>query len=188
MDRGSSDAPPNMSSFPVPGSWSEENAGAVRGPPAVWILAANTVPMIEHVTAAQGTWAIWPPEPTQSVLPATATQSAHYSSNTGSILPRAFAQLCVLPSSPLHKPKLFSDIWLSSLPLPPTLCQPWGGGGTYFMHPEWSWQRATGTRTTQRGKAASRPPEAVSSSRLSSRCPHSPPLLDRPHLGIQSGE
>lgn len=63
MDRGSSDAPPNMSSFPVPGSWSEENAGAVRGPPAVWILAANTVPMIEHVTAAQGTWAIWPPEP-----------------------------------------------------------------------------------------------------------------------------
>lgn len=45
-------APPPMSSFPVPGSWSEENAGAIGGPPAVWILAANTVPVIEHGTAA----------------------------------------------------------------------------------------------------------------------------------------
>lgn len=52
----------------------------------------------------------------------------------------------------------------------------------FFMHPEYSWQRATGTRTTQRGKAASRPPEAASSSRLRSRCPHSPALLGRPHL------
>lgn len=51
------------------------------------------------------------------------------------------------------------------------------------MHPECCWQRATGTRTTQRGKAASRPPEAASSSRLSSRCPVSPPP-ERPHLGV----
>ena len=55
--------------------------------------------------------------------------------------------------------------------------------GTHFMHPEYCWQRATGTRTTQRGKAASRPPEAVSSSRLNSRRPASP-LLNRPHLGV----
>lgn len=51
------------------------------------------------------------------------------------------------------------------------------------MHPEYCWQRATGTRTTQRGKAASRPPEAASSSRLSSRCPVSP-SPDHPHLGV----
>jgi hypothetical protein len=32
----------------IPSSWSEEDAGAIRGPPAVWILAANTVPRTEH--------------------------------------------------------------------------------------------------------------------------------------------
>lgn len=53
---------------------------------------------------------------------------------------------------------------------------------TYFMHPEYCWQRATGTRTTQRGKAASRAPEAVSSSRLRRRCPVSPLAPDLPHL------
>lgn len=56
------------------------------------------------------------------------------------------------------------------------------GGHTHFMHPEYCWQRATGTRTTQRGKAANRPPEAASSSRLSSRCPDSPSVPGRPHL------
>ena len=65
-----------------------------------------------------------------------------------------------------------------------SLAHTWpGAGGTHFMHPEYCWQRATGTRTTQRGKAASRPPEAASSSRLSSRCPVSP-SPDCPHLGM----
>ncbi|VCW69146.1 unnamed protein product, partial [Gulo gulo] len=53
------------------------------------------------------------------------------------------------------------------------------------MQPEYCWQRATGTRTTQRGKAASRPPEAVSSSRLNSRRPASP-SPDRPHLQVSN--
>lgn len=46
---------PHVSPFPIPGSWFEEDAGAVGGPSAVRILAADTVPRIEHVTATQGT-------------------------------------------------------------------------------------------------------------------------------------
>lgn len=71
--------------------------------------------------------------------------------------------------------------WLreSLLVRPPPRC--WTVGGAYFMHPECCWHRATGTLTTQRGKAASKPPEAASSSRLSSRCPLSPASA-RPHL------
>lgn len=43
---------PHVSHFTIPGSWSEEDAGAIGGPPAVWILAANTVPRTEHVTSS----------------------------------------------------------------------------------------------------------------------------------------
>lgn len=77
------------------------------------------------------------------------------------------------------------NLTLSLFPCSPPLTSPahsWPRS-THFMHPEYCWQRATGTRTTQRGKAASRPPEAASSSRLSSRCPVSPPP-ERPHLGV----
>ena len=82
---------------------------------------------------------------------------------------------------------LHLNLTLPLFPCSPPFTSPahiWAGaGGTHFMHPEYCWQRATGTRTTQRGKAASRPPEAASSSRLSSRCPVSPPS-DCPHLGV----
>lgn len=103
--------------------------------------------------------------------------------------PRTFAR--ALPS--VHRSEseccwsLHLNLTLPFFPCPPpftSLAHSWpGAGGTHFMHPEYCWQRATGTRTTQRGKAASRPPEAASSSRLSSRCPVSPPP-DRPHLGV----
>lgn len=113
---------------------------------------------------------------------------SHCSTNIPSIsAPGPLHMLCPLsmvqrvrmePALELDSPTLSM---LTSLHFPcPQLA---GGGGTHFMHPEYCWQRATGTRTTQRGKAASRPPEAASSSRLSSRCPVSPPS-DCPHLGV----
>lgn len=39
--------PPSFSSPPVPGARAEEDAGAVRGPPAVGVLAADAVPRAE---------------------------------------------------------------------------------------------------------------------------------------------
>lgn len=52
---------------------------------------------------------------------------------------------------------------------------------THFMQPECCWQRATGTLATQGGKASSRDPAALSSSRPRSLRSSS---VSRPHLGM----